>query len=143
MSYDKASAMLAIVAAVVLCLPTPALCQSTGDMRGMDMGAPQADTAKAVKPMPAAMIMDGGMMDVAHPFYTHMGMPDAVGSYALRLSGVATNNGGSTKGDLGFHLETGLSQTIGLHLRNDRVLDNPHTEITFQFAAVSSPHAPM
>ncbi|MCX5800328.1 MAG: hypothetical protein NTX17_02965 [Candidatus Eisenbacteria bacterium] len=77
-------------------------------------------------------------MDVAHPFFTHMGMPEGVGNYTLRLDGTATTGEGKTEGDFGFHLETGLSETIGLHIRNDRVSSNPHTEITFQFAALSS-----
>jgi hypothetical protein len=132
------SLSLLLIIAFMLYASHVVQCQSMDSMPGMDMGAQQADTAKAAKSGPAAMAMDTGTMDVAHPFYTHMGMPDAVGSYALRLSGVATRNGGSTKGDFGFHLETGLSKTLGFHIRNDRVRDNPHTEITFQFAAISS-----
>jgi len=77
-------------------------------------------------------------MDIVHPFFTHMGMPDAVGHYALRLSGVATREEGHTHGDVGFHLETGLSERIGLHIRNDRVSNNAHTEIMSQYAAIRS-----
>jgi hypothetical protein len=76
--------------------------------------------------------------DLAHPFFSHMGMPHEVGSYSLRLSALATRTDGKTKGDFAFHFETGLSKFIGLHIRNDRFLQESHTEIMFQFAAIKS-----
>ena len=76
--------------------------------------------------------------EVAHPFFTHMGMPEAVGVFNLRLAGLATRVDGHTKGDFGFHFETGLTKSIGLHVRNDRFLDKPRTEVMFQFAALRS-----
>ena len=76
--------------------------------------------------------------EVAHPFFTHMGVPEGVGVYSLRLAGLATRTDGHTEGDFAFHFETGLTEFIGLHVRNDRFLDNPLTEIMFQFAAVRS-----
>ena len=86
----------------------------------------------------AGMEMAGGKMEIAHPFFTHMGMPEGVGNYALRVPVSVTRDEDDTDGDIGFHLETGLSKTIGLHIRNEAVLTEPHTEVTFQFAAVSS-----
>lgn len=76
--------------------------------------------------------------EIAHPFFTHMGMPEAVGVYSLRLAALATQMDGKTKGDFGFHFETGLSKFVGLHIRNDRFLDNTHSEIMFQFAVIRS-----
>ena len=76
--------------------------------------------------------------EVAHPIYTHMGMPEAVGLYSLRLAALSTQIDGKTKADFAFHFETGLSKFVGLHIRNDRFLDNTHTEIMFQFAAIRS-----
>ena len=76
--------------------------------------------------------------DLAHPFFTHMGMPHEVGSYSLRLAALATQIDGKTNGDFAFHFETGLSKFIGLHIRNDRFLQESHTEIMFQFAAIRS-----
>jgi len=76
--------------------------------------------------------------DLAHPFFSHMGMPHEVGTYSLRLSALATQIDGKTKGDFAFHFETGLSKFIGLHIRNDRFLQESHTEIMFQFAAIKS-----
>jgi hypothetical protein len=65
-------------------------------------------------------------------------MPEAVGTYSLRLAALATRMDGKTKGDFAFHFETGLSKFVGLHIRNDRFLDNTHTEIMFQFAVIRS-----
>jgi hypothetical protein len=116
----------------------PAFCQSNDTMKGMDMGAQTQDTQKSVAPDQAKMDMGEGEMDIVHPFFTHMGMPDPVGHYAMRLSGVAIRDKGHTRGDYGFHLETGLLDRVGLHIRNDRVLNNAHAEIMLQYAALRS-----
>jgi hypothetical protein len=76
--------------------------------------------------------------EVAHPFFTHMGVPEAVGVFSLRVAGLATRVEGRTEGDFAFHLETGLTSFIGLHVRNDRFLDKPRSEVMFQFAAARS-----
>ncbi len=96
----------------------PAFCQSNDTMKGMDMA--------------------GGEMNIVHPFFTHMGLPDPAGHYALRLSGAAAREEGHTRGDFGLHLETGLADRLGLHIRNDRVLNNAHTELMLQYAAIRS-----
>lgn len=80
----------------------------------------------------------GGEEEVAHPFLTHMGVPEAVGVYSLRLGALGTRAEGRTDGDFAFHFETGLTQFIGLHVRNDMFRDRPRTEAMFQFAAVRS-----
>jgi len=76
--------------------------------------------------------------ELPHPFFTHMGLPEGVGNFNLRLLGLATRVDGKTDGDFAFHLETGLTKYIGLHIRNDRFLDNEKTEAMFQFAAYVS-----
>lgn len=116
----------------------PAFCQSNDTMKQMDMGRQAQEITNGVAPHPEKMNMGGGDMDIVHPFFTHMGMPDPVGHYALRLSGVATREEGKTHGDVGFHLETGLAERLGLHIRNDRVSHNAHTEIALQYAALRS-----
>ena len=78
------------------------------------------------------------MEEVAHSFFSHMGVPEAVGVYSLRLSGLVTDMEGMMDGDFGFHLETGLTDFIGLHIRNDGIRDAQHTEVMFQFAAIRS-----
>jgi len=116
----------------------PAFCQSNDTMKKMDMGGQTQDTIKSVEPNQVKMNMDEVEMDIVHPFFTHMGMPESVGHSALRLSGVSTREEGDTRGDFGFHLETGLSERLGLHIRNDRVSNNAHTEFMLQYAAIRS-----
>jgi hypothetical protein len=77
-------------------------------------------------------------MEVPHGFFTHEGLPDAVGSFSLRTAALATRVDGKTQGDFAFHLETGLTKNIGLHIRNDRFLNSPMTEAMFQFVAITS-----
>ena len=76
--------------------------------------------------------------ELPHPFFTHMGLPEGVGNFNLRLLGLATRIDGKSDGDFAFHLETGLTPSIGLHIRNDRTLNNEKTEAMFQFAAYVS-----
>ena len=73
-----------------------------------------------------------------HPFFTHMGLPEGVGNFNLRLLGITTRADGGTDGDFAFHFETGLTKSIGLHIRNDRFLGKTRSEVMFQFAAVVS-----
>lgn len=82
--------------------------------------------------------MAGEKVEIAHPFFTHMGLPEGVGVFNLRLSALAIRNEGATTGDFAFHLETGLSSVVGLHIRNDSFLTNPRTEAMFQFAVWKS-----
>ena len=76
--------------------------------------------------------------EVAHPFLTHMGLPEGVGVFSLRASGLVTRADSKTEGDFSFHFETGLTKTIGLHIRNDAFRTNSHTEVMFQFVAIMS-----
>lgn len=85
--------------------------------------------------MPAAAMEEA---ELPHPFFTHMGLPEGVGNFNLRLLGIATRTDGQTDGDFAFHLETGLTPRIGLHIRNDSFLNNDKTEAMFQFAAFVS-----
>ena len=84
---------------------------------------------------------DSGAMDedeIPHGFFTHEGLPDDVGSFSLRTSALAMRIDGATKGDFAFHLETGLTKRIGLHIRNDRFLNLTRSEVMFQFAVIKS-----
>lgn len=76
--------------------------------------------------------------ELPHPFFTHMGLPEGVGVFNLRTLGLATRADGETKADFAFHLETGLTRSIGLHVRNDQSRENPRTEAMLQFAAFTS-----
>lgn len=98
---------------------------------------PFAGRAAAQDPMPSAG-EEGEEAEVPHPFFTHMGLPEGVGKWNLRAAGLATRADGSTDGDFAFHLETGITKLIGLHIRNDRFLAVPRTEAMFQFAVLTS-----
>jgi len=76
--------------------------------------------------------------EIAHPFFTHMGIPEGVGVFSLRILGLANRVDGRTKGDFAFHFETGLTKRIGLHVRNDSFLDRTRSEVMFQFLAIKS-----
>lgn len=76
--------------------------------------------------------------ELPHPFFTHMGLPEGVGNFNLRLLGLAPRADGTIDGDFAFHLETGLTRNIGLHVRNDRVGTNDRTEAMFQYTALVS-----
>lgn len=77
-------------------------------------------------------------MEMPHAFFTHEGLPDAVGSYSLRVAALSTHIVGQNQGDFAFHLETGLTKLIGLHIRNDRFLNSGKTEAMFQFAVITN-----
>lgn len=105
---------------------------------GQQMPQP-TPTPAAAKEKPDSM--DNGDEEedeIAHPFYTHMGVPEGVGVYNLRLVGLANRIDGATKGDFGFHFETGLTKRIGLHIRNDSFLDRTRSEVMIQFLAIKS-----
>lgn len=76
--------------------------------------------------------------EIPHPFFTHMGLPEGVGVYSLRVLGLAARADGKNDGDFAFHFETGLTSRIGLHVRNDRFRDSDRTEVMLQFTAFVS-----
>ena len=89
-------------------------------------------------PQTEAAQMHDDDVETAHPFFTHMGMPERVGVYSLRLEGLANRVDGKSKGDFGFHFETGLTKRIGIHIRNDSFLERTRSEVMIQFAAIRS-----
>lgn len=109
-----------------------------GGQSSLSDGAPADTMTSDGKPQTTSEPVMNHKDEVAHPFLTHMGVPDPVGSYSLRLGGTATRADGNARGDASFHLETGLTDTIGFHLRNDGVLNQQDTEAMFQFAALRS-----
>ena len=98
------------------------------------LGAARSATAQTPGMPPAA---EQGA-ELPHAFFTHMGLPEGVGVFNLRTLGLATRAEGRTRGDFAFHLETGLTRLIGLHVRNDQFRENPRTEAMLQFAVLTS-----
>jgi hypothetical protein len=87
---------------------------------------------------PAAAQTSPPEMEIAHPFLTHEGLPDAVGRVSTRATGLATRADGSSQGDFGFHLETGLTNNLGLHIRSDEFLRSRRSEAMLQYAIFKS-----
>lgn len=98
------------------------------------IGVPEPASAQVAE-APAAAMEEA---ELPHAFFTHMGLPEGVGVFNLRTLGLVTRADGQTEGDFAFHFETGLTRRIGLHIRNDRFLDKPLSEIMLQFAALVS-----
>jgi hypothetical protein len=73
-----------------------------------------------------------------HPFVAHMGMPDNPGEVSVRLMSVEERNAGMANGTYGFHLEAGIVDRLGLHLRNDSVATHKTTELMLQYAVLRS-----
>ena len=77
---------------------------------GTLLGAAQPLAAQMAGAPAAAM----EAAELPHAFFTHMGLPEGVGNFNLRVLGLATRAGGQTDGDFALHLETGLTRRIGL-----------------------------
>ena len=89
--------------------------------------------------MDTATVKKEGMKDGQHqmmlpmPFFTHMGIPYAVGTYGLRLAVLPTVNEGKVNTEFNFQFETGLSKTVGLFIGGEGLFDDPTLEAMFQF----------
>ena len=73
-----------------------------------------------------------------HPFLTHMGIPDGPGELSVRVMSVEERNVGVASGTYGFHIEAGIIDRLGLHLRNDAVKTHSKTEMMLQYAVLRS-----
>lgn len=71
-------------------------------------------------------------------FFTHMGIPLNVGSYALRLAALAVAKDGKINSEFNFQFETGLSKTVGLFLGGEGLFNDPQLETMFQFLVLKS-----
>ncbi len=75
---------------------------------------------------------------LVHPFVAHMGMPDEPGEISVRLMSVTERNLGLASGTYGFHVEAGIADRLGLHLRNDAIATHNNTELMLQYALLKS-----
>lgn len=72
-----------------------------------------------------------------HPFLVHMGISDKPGMLSMRLTGY--RQGFSTESyqtDFAFHLETGLYNRLGLHVRNDAIKQEPRTDVMLMYTVL-------
>ena len=117
--------VLAVAAIALLGIPRLAV--------GQDKSMPTTAKGKG-----QSMATKEGEEELPHAFFTHMGLPEGVGVYSLRVLGTAARSDGQNTGDFAFHFETGITPRIGLHIRNDRFRNSDKTEAMFQFAAYVS-----
>ena len=78
--------------------------------------------------------MDNSMSSMAHPFYTHMGMPQSVGRYSLRFAATSAQVDGKSLVDFDLQFETGITKFAGLLVR----LESEKTEIMVHLRALKS-----
>jgi hypothetical protein len=78
--------------------------------------------------------MDNMMNSMAHPFFTHMGMPQSVGRYSLRFASFLTQIDKKSYVDFDLQFETGLTKFAGLLIK----MDDSKTEIMFHILALKS-----
>ena len=80
----------------------------------------------------------GNHHSFVHPFLAHMGMPDGPGEISARIMSIEERNAGIASGTYGFHIEAGIVDRLGLHLRNDAVKTHSKTEMMLQYAVLKS-----
>lgn len=137
-SFNSLTRLIGITASA--CFIALSFCEfSANAQQPMPMPKPTpAMTNQRQNSQPDETQMSDDEVEIAHPFFTHMGMPERVGVFSLRLAGLANRVDGKSKGDFGFHFETGLTKYIGVHVRNDSFLDRTRSEVMIQFAAIRS-----
>jgi len=72
-----------------------------------------------------------------HPFFNHLGMPDKPGMLSVRVTGYRQGYSEEpSRGDFAFHLETGLYDRLGLHIRNDAIKEGFRTDVMLMFTVL-------
>ena len=95
------------------------------------------DMAKTSQDKMPAMDM-GDKHEMVMPFFTHMGMPEPLGSHSLSFSGLSTSAGGRSINDVSFQYMCGLSDRLGVNFRSDEFTTGNEAEVMFQYAAIRS-----
>ncbi len=80
----------------------------------------------------------GEHYEMVMPFFTHMGMPQALGTHSLSFSGLNTSAGGRSTPDFSFQYMCGLSDRLGVNFRSDEFTTGNEAEVMFQYAAIRS-----
>lgn len=92
----------------------------------------------------SALDLDSGSMpeghhSMVHPFMAHMGLPDGPGEVSARVTSVEQRMDGVSQGTYAFHIESGVVDGVGIHLRNDAIKSNPSSEVMLQYAVWRTP----
>ena len=61
---------------------------------------------------------------MTHPFLVHMGLPDEPGESSLRVTQIERAGALGKGSDQAIHIEAGLAERLGIHLRNDAISGN-------------------
>lgn len=61
---------------------------------------------------------------MTHPFLVHMGLPDGPGEASVRLTEIQRSGLAGRGSDQAVHIEAGLVDRVGIHLRNDAISGN-------------------
>lgn len=118
----------ASIFALIFILHSP-LAWSHGDAHSKsdheEEGSADSDAKKDAVP--------SGHHAMTHPFMTHMGLPDGPGEVDLRVTHIQRAGAMGTGADTAVHIEAGIIDRLGLHLRNDAIngaaLGTPGTEM--------------
>ncbi len=146
-----------LIAQVLLVLSTPGLAWAQGEsttppaMDGME-APPPGKAPVEVGSRSAAGNEPSGHHAMTHPFLSHMGLPDGPGEASVRLTGIQRGMKDSSGTDLAFHVEAGIMDRLGLHLRNDSItgagmrsrdgeMEDHGTEIMLMYALLQDPEA--
>lgn len=77
-----------------------------------------------------------------HPFFNHMGIPDMPGMVSARITGYRQGySGEDSTGDYGFHLEAGIYNRLGLHVRNNAIRQSSRTDVMLMYAVLQDAEA--
>ncbi len=72
-----------------------------------------------------------------HPFFNHMGIPDMPGMVSIRVSGYRQGKRAeASKEDFGIHIEAGLYNRVGLHIRNSEIKESPRTDVMLMYSVI-------
>ena len=61
----------------------------------------------------------GGHHLMTHPFLSHMALPDEPGEVGVRITPIQRAGPMGTSSDYAIHVEAGIVENLGLHIRND------------------------
>ncbi len=99
-----------------------------------DMQQKYMDKGKMATNMENRMEMAHGF---PHPFFNHMGIPDMEGMVSARVTGYRQGaDGEESSGDYGFHLEAGIYEHLGLHIRNNEIKQSPRTDVMLMYSVL-------
>ena len=126
---------------VILLIPHPAFSEPATERPRAGMGGMMDNPKPEQGNMDGMAMGEGKRMEMAHgfphPFFNHMGIPDMVGMVSTRITGYRQGaDEEESSGDYGFHLEAGIYERLGLHIRNNEVKQSPRTDVMLMYSVL-------